>query len=158
MRIGELARRTRLTVETLRFYERAGLLGAVTRDGSGYRVYGEQTYRTLVAVRWVQELGLRLEDIATVLATSDVPPEERVGTLQRTVDERLAALHDEIKEIEQKIASLEALRAVPFAGDCIMPGAFVDQLVVAHEATEHAKPPATRRGPKKPRREGASRR
>jgi DNA-binding transcriptional MerR regulator len=49
MRIGELSRRTGLTVETLRFYERAGVLGPVTRDRSGYRVYDDQAYRTLVS-------------------------------------------------------------------------------------------------------------
>jgi DNA-binding transcriptional MerR regulator len=136
MRIGELARRTGLTVETLRFYERARILGAVTRDASGYRVYEEQTYRTLVTVRWAQELGLRLEDIAAALLVHDVPQAERVGRLQRTVDERLAVLREEIVRLERTIASLQALRAIPFRGDCIMPAAFVDQLVLAHEGRE----------------------
>jgi len=144
MRIGELARRSGLTVETLRFYERAGLLGAVTRDSSGYRVYEEQTYRTLITVRWAQELGLRLEDMAAALLVHDVPPEERVERLKRTVDERLAVLRAEIVGLERSIASLQALRAIPFRGDCIMPAAFVDQLVLAHErggsAAKRAKP------------------
>lgn len=136
MRIGELARRSGLTVETLRFYERSGILGAVTRDSSGYRVYEEQTYRTLVTVRWAQELGLRLEDIAAALLVHGVPPEERVARLERTVDERLAVLRAEIMGLERSIASLQALRAIPFRGDCIMPAAFVDQLVLAHEGRE----------------------
>jgi len=134
MRIGELARRTGLTVETLRFYERAGILGAVMRDSSGYRVYEEQTYRTLVTVRWAQELGLRLEDMAAALLVHDVPPAERVERLQRTVDERLSVLREEIVRLQRSIGSLEALRAIPFTGECIMPAAFVDQLVLAHEA------------------------
>jgi len=144
MRIGELSKRTGLTVETLRFYERAGLLGAVTRDGSGYRVYEEQAYRTLIAVRWAQELGLRLEDIASVLAGDDVEPRQRIENLHRTVDGRLAILHEEIARLERTIESLKALRAIPFMGDCIMPAAFVDQLVRAHEGAESKKPALSR--------------
>lgn len=143
MRIGELARRTGLTVETLRFYERAGILGDVTRDSSGYRVYEEQTYRTLVTVRWAQELGLRLEDMAGALLVHDVPPQERVERLQRTVDERLSVLRDEILRLERTIASLQALRAIPFRGDCIMPAVFVDQLVRAHEESHRTGAPGT---------------
>ena len=133
MRIGELARRTGLTVETLRFYERAGVLGNVTRDASGYRVYDEQTYRTVVGVRWGQELGLRLEDIAGILTQKDADPTTQIANLRRTVDERLAALQVEIEQRRRTIASLETLRDAPFEGECMMPSAFVDELVRAHE-------------------------
>lgn len=135
MRIGELSQRVGITVEALRFYERAGVLGAVDRDRSGYRVYSEQTYRTLVVVRWAQGLGLRLEDMAGFLGA--VPPEgtadERLDTFTRMVDERLSTLRDELARLERSICDLEALRSVPFQGECVMPASFVDRLVTEHE-------------------------
>lgn len=139
MRIGQLAKRTGLTVEALRFYERAGVLGKVTRDASGYRVYDEETFRTVVALRWVQETGLRLEDIAAVLGQDDaMTPADRIALLQRVVDERVAAIQREQDQMAKLIERLQALRAMPFDGLCVMPGAFVDELVAAHERRRDA--------------------
>jgi DNA-binding transcriptional MerR regulator len=142
MRIGELAKRSGLTVETLRFYERAGVLGSVTRDASGYRVYDEQAFRTLVTVRWAQDAGLRLEDIAKILdASESTSPKARVTILARLVDERLALLRSQIEQIEGTIERLVALRQIPFDGECVIPTAFVDDLVRSHQ-----KKAAPRRG------------
>jgi DNA-binding transcriptional MerR regulator len=151
MRIGELAKRSGLTVETLRFYERAGVLGAVTRDPSGYRVYDEQAFRTLVMVRLAQDAGLRLEDIATILdGTQSAPPKVRVAILQRLVDERLEVLRGQIERLEQTIERLMALRSVPFDGECVIPAAFVDELVQAH-TTERQRDPAASAGDRRPK-------
>lgn len=136
MRIGELAKRSGLTVETLRFYERAGVLGSVTRDASGYRVYDEQAFRTLVTVRWAQEAGLRLEDIAAILGgTGSTAPKARIAILRKLVDERLETLREQIGRLERTIERLVTLRSVPFDGDCVIPAAFVDELVQMHENT-----------------------
>ena len=146
MRIGELAKRSGVTVETLRFYERAGVLGAVTRDASGYRVYDEQAFRTLVTVRWAQEAGLRLEDIASLLdGAGGTSPKARVAVLRKVVDERLETLREQIEHLERTIERLVALRSVPFDGECVIPAAFVDELVALHERTM-----GSRDGPGKP--------
>jgi|GEM_PF-533452 len=136
MRIGALAKRSGVTVETLRFYERAGVLGAVTRDASGYRVYDDQAFRTLVTVRWAQEAGLRLEDIAALLdgTGSRTTPKTRIAVLRKVVDERLATLREQIERLERTIERLVALRSVPFDGECVIPAAFVDGLVALHES------------------------
>jgi DNA-binding transcriptional MerR regulator len=153
MRIGELSRLTGVTAPALRFYERAGLLGVVTRDASGYRVYNDRVYRTLVTIRWAQDLGLRLEDIASILSAQHAPePRARIAGLQRAIDARLSALREEIGRIERTIGSLERLRAVPFDGTCVMPASFVEKLVREHEEGHprvRPRTPASRKTPKR---------
>ena len=62
MRIGELAKTAGLTPDTIRFYEREGLLEAPPRTPSGYRDYGPEVLDDLVFIRKAQLLGLRLPD------------------------------------------------------------------------------------------------
>lgn len=84
-------------------------------------------------MRWGQELGFRLEDIAMFLHRSSRDPTTRLAHLNRMIDDRLAVLHEEIAQRKASIASLQLLRAIPFEGECLMPGAFVSELVRAHE-------------------------
>lgn len=65
--IGRLARRAGLSVETLRFYERSGLLPEPPRNGAGYRSYALEDADRLKFIRRVKELGFSLEDIAELL-------------------------------------------------------------------------------------------
>ena len=64
MRIGEVARRAGVNVETLRYYERRGLLAEPARGINGHRDYDEETVRFVKAVKEAQRLGFTLEEIA----------------------------------------------------------------------------------------------
>ncbi|HUI36669.1 MAG TPA: MerR family transcriptional regulator [Gaiellaceae bacterium] len=63
MRIGELARRAGVNVETLRYYERRGLLEEPARGPNGHREYNEETVRFVKAVKEAQSLGFTLSEI-----------------------------------------------------------------------------------------------
>jgi len=67
MQIGELARRANVTVQTVRFYERQGLLPEPERKESGYRVYGEKELERLLFIRQAQALGFSLNEIKVIL-------------------------------------------------------------------------------------------
>lgn len=67
MQIGELARRGGVTVQTVRFYERRGLLPPPIRADSGYRIYGEQEVRRLYFIRQAKTLGFTLDEIRDIL-------------------------------------------------------------------------------------------
>jgi MerR family mercuric resistance operon transcriptional regulator len=69
--IGELSRRTTVNIETIRYYERIGLLPHPPRTRGGRRVYGTESCRTLGFVKRSRELGFSLEDIRTLLALRD---------------------------------------------------------------------------------------
>src|SRR5438128_10828741 len=68
--IGELSRRTRVNIETIRYYERIKMLPAPPRTASGRRVYGQGERRTLAFIRRARELGFTLGEIRALLALS----------------------------------------------------------------------------------------
>lgn len=68
MRIGELARAAGVGVETIRFYERRGLLPMVAQPGPGYRRYGEESLARVRFIRRAKRLGFELREIAELLA------------------------------------------------------------------------------------------
>ena len=66
-RIGDLAAVTRVSTQTIRFYEREGLLLTPGRESNGYRVYEDDVVRRVGFIRAAQAGGLKLSDIAGVL-------------------------------------------------------------------------------------------
>lgn len=68
LRIGEVAFRSGVSVQALRYYERCGLLGRIARRSSGYREYDEGTLRRVTFIKGAQQLGFTLSDIGELLA------------------------------------------------------------------------------------------
>ena len=68
MRIGDLARRTGVDVQTVRYYEREGLLSVPARTPAGYRAYGPQDLERLYFVRHCRSLDMPLADIRRLLS------------------------------------------------------------------------------------------
>ncbi|AEB60588.1 Cd(II)/Pb(II)-responsive transcriptional regulator [Ectopseudomonas mendocina] len=102
MKIGELARKAGCQVETVRYYEREGLLPAPARTEGNYRLYGSQHLERLVFIRNCRTLDMTLEEIQRLLALRDLPHESCAG-INSLVDEH-------IEHVEARINSLLALR------------------------------------------------
>ena len=102
MRIGELAKSAGVTPDTIRYYEREGLLPLADRTPSGYRDYGPEVVDDLQFIKKAQALGLKLSDVREVLEISSGgrPPCEHV---RATVSARLT-------EVERRLKELRALR------------------------------------------------
>ena len=95
--IGQMAKTAGVHVETLRYYERMGLLAPPPRSAAGYRQYSPQTMARLGFIRHAQRLGFTLAEIAELLALyDDVVPcadvKVRAVAKVAAIDERLAAL------------------------------------------------------------------
>ena len=103
MRIGELAKTAGVTPDTIRYYEREGLLPSPQRTESGYRDYEPGVIDDLLFIKKAQALGLKLSDVREVLEISSggKPPCEHV---RATVSARLV-------EVEERLRELRALRA-----------------------------------------------
>lgn len=101
--IGELARRTRVRVPTIRYYEQIGLLPSPPRTEGQQRRYEASHADRLNFVRHARELGFEIEDIRELLAMSSKPTQSCAE-----VDE-MARRH--IAEIDRRIAHLTSLRA-----------------------------------------------
>ena len=99
--IGELARATGTKVETVRWYERIGLLAAPARTGGNYRAYGREHLDRLSFIRRARDLGFSLDQVRDLLRLSDQrdQPCEEV--------DRIARAH--MAQVESKIADLQAL-------------------------------------------------
>jgi DNA-binding transcriptional MerR regulator len=74
LKIGELARRTGLSIRTLRYYEEIGLLPVPARGEGGQRRYGEAEIARLQQIVSLRRIGLRLDEIRALLQRSDVSP------------------------------------------------------------------------------------
>ncbi|MDH5324858.1 MAG: helix-turn-helix domain-containing protein [Gammaproteobacteria bacterium] len=71
MKIGQLSTKTHCKIETIRYYERIGLLPAPARTDGGYRIYSDSHLRRLTFIRRSRELGFTIEEIRTLLDLVD---------------------------------------------------------------------------------------
>ena len=109
MLIGELADIAGVTCQTVRFYERRGLLPDAERGANGYRVYDEAMLARLRFINVAQAAGLTLSEIRTIIALRDDGhlPCSHVVTL---IDTKLADVRARIKQLAALQTELEALR------------------------------------------------
>lgn len=100
--IGALSKATGTKVETIRWYERVGMLPAPARTAGNYRSYGADHLRRLSFIRRARDLGFSLEQVRDLLRLAD--------DRGRSCEEVDAIAREHLDEVERKIADLEALR------------------------------------------------
>lgn len=100
--IGRLAEAAGVNVETVRYYERRGLIDQPVRTGSGYRQYGSADLWRLAFIRRAKGLGFTLAEVAALLET------EADG--RRSVERVLATASARLAEVEQQQRDLEVVR------------------------------------------------
>lgn len=103
MRIKELGQRAGVAPDTVRYYERVGLLGPAARAPNGYREYDDEALEDLRFIQKAQALGLKLRDIREVM-------EIAAGGRAPCTHVR-AALHARLAEVEARLRELRSLRA-----------------------------------------------
>lgn len=99
--IGQVAKAGGVAIDTIRYYERRGLLPKPARRPSGYRTYEPQTVDRLKLVKHLQELGLSLDDITGML--------DAVGDDADCMHER-PRIEAALRRTEEKLAALERVR------------------------------------------------
>lgn len=110
MRTGELAGRAGVNVQTLRYYERRGLLEAPPRSGTGYRAYPPEALRVVRFVKRAQQLGFTLDEIEELLHLADGGPDNCEGA-RAVAQARLADLDAKIADLRRMRDSLDRLVA-----------------------------------------------
>ena len=111
--IGGLAKAAGVGVETVRYYQRRGLLPEPARPPGEVRRYGDDDVRRLRFIRRAQAAGFTLEEIGELLALDRTDDRARVRELAA---ERLAALDTRIAELDRARAALERLRSACASG------------------------------------------
>ncbi|AND67978.1 MerR family transcriptional regulator [Dyella thiooxydans] len=98
--IGAVARRAGVPIDTIRYYEREGLLPEPLRRASGYRSYGESAVAQLRFIRRAKDLGFTLEEIRELLALSR-DRQRGVKAVKQRAQQRLAAIEARIAELQR---------------------------------------------------------
>lgn len=110
MRIGDLAESTGTAVETIRFYEREGLIPAAHRADNNYRVYTATHAERLAFIRHCRNLDMTQDEIRTLLRLRDAPLQD-CGEVNALLDEHIGHITHRIRVLRTLQKDLKALRA-----------------------------------------------
>lgn len=110
MRSSEVATRAGVNVQTLRYYERRGLLGRPPRTASGYRRYPEDAVRIVRFVKQAQKLGFTLDEVEQLLRLRRESPSRRRAVRALAVA-KLADIDSKIRQLTAMRAALETMLA-----------------------------------------------
>ena len=121
LRIGELAKATGVEVETIRYYEKSGLLPPPGRSGNGYRAYGKDHLERLAFVRHCRALDIPLAAVRQLLDFV-ANPQSDCGEIDQLIDSQLMRVRARLaslKALERQLSSLRSRCATRhLAGDC----------------------------------------
>jgi Cd(II)/Pb(II)-responsive transcriptional regulator len=121
MRIGELGQATGVDIETIRYYEKAGLLPAPARSRNGYRAYGPAHLERLSFIRHCRALDISLADVKRLLEFV-AHPDADCGDIDRLIDAQLDRVRARLKSMRALERQLAALRgrcgSSHVAGEC----------------------------------------
>lgn len=106
--IGKLAKMAGVTNDTVRFYERCGLIDTANRSESNYRLYRREDVNRLRFIRQAKELGFSLNEIKDLLALSRDPGATRADIRART-EKKAESIKRKIKDLAKILAALEQL-------------------------------------------------
>ena len=98
--IGRLAKAAGIPTSTVRYYERRGILRAVSRTGHNYRKYDARSLSRLRFIRAAQDTGFSLDDIGALLALRD-GDSEACGNVRQIISNRLTAIREQIEQLQQ---------------------------------------------------------
>ena len=132
MRIGEVARQAGVSVDTVRFYERVGVLPQAARTASGYRDYAPGTVDRIELTRELQAIGFTLADAVDALAAHDAGG--------ATCDSERWRLEAVLSRVDAKLAELTALRGrIVDARDACVAGRCVLRFTGQQDSTRVAR-------------------
>jgi MerR family copper efflux transcriptional regulator len=100
LRIGQVSDLSGLSVDAIRFYERAGLLPKVARSASGYRQYSRRDLADLEFVHTAQQLGFSLHEIRELLSIQR-SPHEACSHVRDLIDQKLVIVRKKIAELRR---------------------------------------------------------
>lgn len=116
LKIGELAERTSCQVETIRYYERVGMLAAPVRSANNYRTYSEAHVERLLFIRHCRALDMTLDEVRVLLKFRDRPEEDCEG-VNDLLDKHIGHVLERIASLSALELQLRALRSRCSAAD-----------------------------------------
>jgi len=114
--IGQVAQQAGVGVETVRFYQRRGLIEEPPTPEKGFRVYPNETIHRILFIRRAKELGFSLEEIGELLALR-VHPGENCSAVKSYAESKIAAIDEKVSSLVQMRDQLERLTAACDSGN-----------------------------------------
>lgn len=108
MNIGEAAKASGVSAKMIRYYEEVGLIPAVARSDSGYRIYGQSDIQVLQFVRRSRDLGFSVDEIGTLLGLWRDRGRQS-GDVKRIAQAHIVDLQRRIAQLQQMAATLQTL-------------------------------------------------
>ena len=103
--ISKVAKELEINIETVRFYERRGLIEQPPKPELGYRDYPDETVNRIRFIKRSQELGFTLDEIANLLSLNDRP----CGQVQELAEHKLAAVKEKMTDLRRLEKALKGL-------------------------------------------------
>ncbi len=108
--IGQVAKRSGIGLETVRFYERKGLVEEPPRTDSGYRQYPEEVVARIRFIRRAKELGFKLSEISELLSLR-VDPDSTCSDVRQQAESKIADVEEKIRVLQGIKTALKKLAA-----------------------------------------------
>jgi len=143
MRIGELAKTAQTQTETIRYYEREGLLPEAARTGSNYRIYDESHVQRLAFIRHCRSLDMTLAEIRTLLNFKDMPAGS-CANVNALLDEHISHVATRIRELKALEKDLRLLREQCASGEGVGNCGILSGLEKAAQQQSQNRAPAER--------------
>ena len=109
MRIGKLSKTVGLQVETLRYYEKMGLLNPVSRSESGYREYNEESVKQILFIKQAKYVGFSLNEISELLTLRVERDQHSCGDVKIIAEQKIVQIDKKMNELDKMRKALHAI-------------------------------------------------
>ncbi len=103
LQIGQVSKKSGMSIDTIRYYEKEGLLKRPSRSEGGFRLYPQETVEQLVFIRRAQEMGLTLKEVKEIMCCGD-------KGLEPCCDLTINLFSKKIKEFEKRVKELNRMK------------------------------------------------
>ena len=117
MRIGELVRESGIQAETLRYWERQGLLAPSGRSAGGYRDYSDENLAQVEFIKRAKSVGFTLSEIGELLSIRVAPESHTCSDVKQLADAKLLEIERKIAELRQMHEALACISDICCGGD-----------------------------------------
>lgn len=117
MQIGELVRHSGIQAETLRYWEKEGLLSPSGRSASGYRDYSRENLAQVQFIKQAKSVGFTLSEISELLSIRVDPESHTCSDVKQLADAKLDKIRQKIAELRQMEEALDRISAICCGGD-----------------------------------------
>ncbi|NMP32637.1 Cd(II)/Pb(II)-responsive transcriptional regulator [Thalassotalea sp. M1531] len=108
MKIGELSKTTGCSIQTIRYYEKEGLLSTPERTEGNYRLYGERALKELEFIKHCRSLDIPLTDVKRLIELKN-KPEESCASVNKLIAQQLALVNNRMRELKALKAELQQM-------------------------------------------------